>query len=55
MCEIGGVTVADRHLISMLDRYGPKTVYGAVDEILAATEREVRNKIKQIPDGTYYG
>jgi len=55
MCEVGGCTVAERHLVAMLDRYGPETVYGAIDEILAATERETRDKIKQIPDGVYYG
>ncbi len=55
MCEVGACTVAERHLLKMLERYGSETVDGAIDEILAATEREVRNMINQIPDGTYCG
>jgi len=55
MCEIGGCTVAERHLVALLERYGVEIVYGAIDEILAATEAEVRGMIRQIPDGVYYG
>lgn len=55
MCEVGGCTVAERNLVALLDRYGPETVYGAIDEILAASEREMRDKIRQTPDGVYYG
>jgi len=54
-CDIGGCTIAARRLVEMLDRYGPETVYGAIDEILATSEREVRDMIRQIPDGVYYG
>jgi len=55
MCEVGGVLVGERHLLEMLNRYGPETVYGAIDEILKAAEREVREMIRKIPDGIYYG
>ena len=27
----------------------------SIDEIIAATERETKDKIRQIPDGVYYG
>ena len=55
MCEIGGCIVGERKLLELLDRYGPETLYNAIDEILAASEREMRNMIRQIPDGVYYG
>lgn len=51
MCEVGGCNVAERRLMAMLDRYGIETVYGAIDEILAASEKDVREKITQMPDG----
>lgn len=55
MCEVGGVTVAERHLKAMLEKYGKETVYAAIDAILASTEREARSMIRQIPDGVYCG
>jgi len=55
MCEVGSVNVGERRLIELLDMYGVETVETAIDEILAATEREVREKIRGIPDGVYYG
>ncbi|MFC1861047.1 hydantoinase B/oxoprolinase family protein [Chloroflexota bacterium] len=55
MCEVGGCNVAERNLIALLDRYGEETVYGAIDEMLAAAETEMRGKIRQTPDGMYYG
>ena len=55
MCEVGAVTVADRSFVAMLRRYSPETVYEAIDEILTSSEREMREIIRQIPDGVYYG
>jgi len=55
MCEVGGVTVGERNFLALLDRYGPETLNGAIDEILADSQREMRDKIRQIPDGIYYG
>ncbi len=55
MCEVGGVTTGERRLIALLERYGVETLYAAIDEIIAATEKEIRDKIRQIPDGVYYG
>ena len=54
-CEIGGVTVGERSFQELVKRYGAETVYECIDEILTASEREMRNKIRQIPDGVYYG
>lgn len=55
MCEVGGVTVGERNFLKLLDRYGPVTLNGAIDVILADSEREMRDKIRQIPDGIYHG
>jgi len=55
MCELGGCVVGERNLLALLDRYGLETIYAAIDELLAASEREVRDMIRQIPDGVYYG
>jgi N-methylhydantoinase B len=55
MCELGGCTIAERHLMSLLDRYGASTMYGAIEEILTTTETDMRKRIRDIPDGIYYG
>lgn len=54
-CEVGSVTIGERRLLELLEQYGLETLYAAIDEIIAATERETRDKIRQIPDGIYYG
>ncbi len=43
---------ADR-LTKLLDRYGEATVFEAVDEMKARSERLMRGHIETIPDGTY--
>ncbi|MBI2853958.1 MAG: hydantoinase B/oxoprolinase family protein [Chloroflexi bacterium] len=55
MCDVGAVTVAERSLLALLERYSPDTVYGAIDSILASSEAEMRKIIRQIPEGVYYG
>jgi len=54
-CLVGGATVGKRALTELLDRYGVETVYAAIERIVEATEKEMRDKISLIPDGTYYG
>lgn len=55
MCMVGGVTIGERLLLDLVERYGLKTLYAAIDKIIAATEKYTRDKIRQIPDGVYYG
>jgi len=55
LCMIGGCTVGERMLVDLLDRYGLETVYMAIEEILKVSENEMRDLIRQIPDGVYYG
>jgi N-methylhydantoinase B len=52
---IGATTRCEKRLIALLDTYGKKTVKAAVQEMLARTERAVRDEIRKIPDGIYEG
>ena len=54
-CEVGAVTLAERRLSELVERYGVETLHAAIDEIISATEKETRERIKLIPDGVYYG
>ena len=54
-CQTGATTIGKRSLVDLLEHYGVETVESAIDEILAATEKEMREKISRIPDGVYYG
>lgn len=55
VCMIGAVTTGERKLLELVKRYGVQTLYAAIDEILTASEREMRNNVRQVPDGIYYG
>jgi len=52
---IGACQVGERLLIAMLDKYGKETVDAAIDELLDMAERQMRNLIATVPDGTYEG
>lgn len=54
-CEVGAVTIGERRLTELCDRYGLETIFTAIDEIIKATERAIKSKFRQIPDGIYYG
>lgn len=54
-CEVGAVILAERRFVELIERYGEETLYAAIDEIISATEKETRDRIRQIPDGVYYG
>ena len=53
--QIGSVMLAAQRIESLLDDYGPDRLMSVVTEILAATERQVRQFISEWPDGVYYG
>src|SRR5438034_1367479 len=52
---IGSARVGERRLLALLDEYGPKTVAGAVDEILDGAERQARECVRSWTDGVYHG
>ncbi len=53
--QIGSVMLAAQRIQSLLTDYGPDQLMTVVAEILAATERQVRQFISDWPDGMYYG
>ena len=53
--QIGSVTLAARRIADLLAEYGPDRLMAVVAEILAATERQVRQFISGWPDGVYHG
>ena len=53
--QIGSVMLAAQRIGSLLADYGPDRLMAVVAEILAATERQVRQFISGWPDGVYHG
>ncbi len=53
--QIGSVMLAAQRIESLLEDYGPDRLMSVVFEILAATERQVRQFISGWPDGVYHG
>ena len=53
--QIGSVMLAGQRIESLLADYGPDRLMAVVSEILAATERQVRQFIAGWPDGVYSG
>ena len=53
--QIGSVMIASQRIGGLLDSYGADRLLAAVKEILAATERQVRQFISEWPDGVYHG
>jgi N-methylhydantoinase B len=52
-CQVGAVTIGERSLLSLLDKYGTDRLHDAIDEIIDASERQMRAVIKNIPNGRY--
>ncbi|MCH7736520.1 MAG: hydantoinase B/oxoprolinase family protein [Chloroflexi bacterium] len=53
--QIGSVMIAAQRIGELLESYGADRLLAVVKEILAATERQVRQFISEWPDGVYYG
>jgi len=53
--QIGSVMIAEQRIQALLESYGPERLTAAVNDILAATEKQVREFISQWPDGVYRG
>jgi N-methylhydantoinase B len=53
--QAAALSVGERRLAALLDKYGQRTVEDAIVELRAGAERLMRAKIAQIPDGTYRG
>ncbi|MCW5774024.1 MAG: hydantoinase B/oxoprolinase family protein [Rhodospirillaceae bacterium] len=53
--QAAALSVGERRLAALLDKYGQRTVEDAIAELRTGAERLMRAKIAQIPDGTYRG
>ncbi len=53
--QAAALTVGERRLTALLDRYGRDVVEAAMAELEARAEQQMRAKIAQIPDGVYRG
>jgi Hydantoinase B/oxoprolinase len=51
--QLGALSVGEKRLTRLLDRYGVETVDAAITELKAGSERLMRADIDSIPDGTY--
>lgn len=52
-CEVGAVTIGGRSLVSLLEKYGATLVNTAIEEIFAASERQMRAVIREVPNGAF--
>ncbi len=53
--QLAAVTIGERNLIALLDKYGKETVLLCIAELLNLAEQQMRKFIANIPDGTYRG
>ena len=53
--QIGSTLIAAQRINELLNLYGEQLLLGSVSEILAATEKQVREVISKWPDGVYVG
>ena len=53
--HVGCLKAAEQEMQNAAERYGIDTVRTAMRELIAYTERIVRQKIEEIPDGVYEG
>jgi len=52
---IGSTTMCEKRILALLDMYGRDTVMASIHEMMRRTEIAVRDEIRKIPDGVYYG
>lgn len=53
--QLGALSVGERRLSALLDRYGDDVVEEAINELRDRSEQEMRAVISKLPDGTYRG
>ena len=53
--QAAALSVGERRLTQLLDRYGKQTVEAAMAELRARAAQQMRARIAEIPDGTYHG
>lgn len=53
--QLAAVTIGERNLLDLLDKYGRDTVMAGMAQLLDLAEAQMRAFIAEIPDGRYYG
>lgn len=51
--QYGAVSIGERNLIALLDKYGAEEVQGSIDELMNMAERSMRSLFANVKDGTY--
>ncbi|OGQ84038.1 MAG: hypothetical protein A3F90_14710 [Deltaproteobacteria bacterium RIFCSPLOWO2_12_FULL_60_19] len=52
---IAATKICEQRILGLIEKYGKETVLGCVEEMLARTEKAVREEIRKMPDGVYTG
>jgi N-methylhydantoinase B len=52
---IAATKICEQRILSLIEKYGKEAVLGCVEDMLARTERAVREEIRKMPDGVYVG
>lgn len=52
--QLAGLNTAERRIHDLIERYGPETVSGGIEDVLDYAEAQARGVISEIPDGTYH-
>jgi N-methylhydantoinase B len=53
--ELAALATADRRLLELAQKYGIDTVQACMEEMMNLSETKTRARIREIPEGTYYG
>jgi len=53
--QLAAVTIGERNLLDLLDKYGRDTVMAGMAQLLDLAEAQMRAFIAEIPDGRYHG
>lgn len=52
--QVASLRVGERRMTELYEKYGQETVESSIEEILDHGERTVREKLRELPDGTWY-
>ncbi len=51
--QYGAVSIGERNLLALLDKYGVQEVQACIDELMHMADRSMRSLFASVPDGTY--
>ncbi|MEM7540870.1 MAG: hydantoinase B/oxoprolinase family protein [Pseudomonadota bacterium] len=54
-CQVGAVTIGQRGLRTVLEKYDRPTLEGAIEQLFNASEKQMRLAVSAIPNGRYSG